>query len=528
MKNMKKIIIQILLILMYSLGWGATYYVDSSVTDTYVASATPDFTTYNPVTFATDTGSDLVYKTIADLNVKTWSAGDFIYFRKGQTWTEQLNIAQSGSAGLPITFDAYGTGAKPIIDADDTRNYCILASDDLSYITLKNLAVKDSVLYNIRFPGTTGSHIVMSGVDSSGGAAGISVLGKSNSNYSDIAVTGNTAATRAGFGLSGAASDITLLRISVSTSAYRGFALLNITGLTGSYLTAFENTDTGLILDSCDTVNLSYCTLYDNTLSGFDTPTTNTDVTLDHFNVYGNAQDGIAFHGETLGTNIVQYAIIHDNGGAGATSGDGFTLHSTASASLIYSILYNNWKSGIAITGSGSGNIYNNTIYNNYEASVAGNYGMVFQSATGTWDIRNNIVKHHELEMSVDNGCTGTAAWTIDNNLYHDSRGGNAFTWKATNGNFAAWQGASGKDASSINADPQFYSVSTPDFRILGSSPAINKGVNVSLVLDYEGKTVPHGIGELPDIGAYEFYPYGNIPGITTVPTGPGYNIIGE
>ena len=96
-----------------------TYYVDSSITDTNVGSATPDFTTYNPTTFATDTGSDSVYKTIADVNLKSFSAGDNIYFRKGQTWREQLTVPASGSAGNPITFGAYGSGDPPLISGAD-------------------------------------------------------------------------------------------------------------------------------------------------------------------------------------------------------------------------------------------------------------------------------------------------------------------------------------------------------------------------------------------------------------------------
>ena len=39
--------------------------------------------------------------------------GDSILFRRGDVWNESLAPASSGSAGNPITFDAYGTGAAP-------------------------------------------------------------------------------------------------------------------------------------------------------------------------------------------------------------------------------------------------------------------------------------------------------------------------------------------------------------------------------------------------------------------------------
>jgi hypothetical protein len=95
------------------------YFVDSAIVDTNVASATPDFTAYNPITFSVTTGVQSVYKTIADINACTFAAGDTILQRCGQEWREQLTVPSSGSAGLPITFGKYGSGADPIITGGD-------------------------------------------------------------------------------------------------------------------------------------------------------------------------------------------------------------------------------------------------------------------------------------------------------------------------------------------------------------------------------------------------------------------------
>jgi hypothetical protein len=57
----------------------------------------------------------LAWETIAKVNGSSFSAGDSILFKKGCTWREQLTVPSSGSAGNPITFGAYGTGADPII-----------------------------------------------------------------------------------------------------------------------------------------------------------------------------------------------------------------------------------------------------------------------------------------------------------------------------------------------------------------------------------------------------------------------------
>lgn len=55
------------------------------------------------------------WKTISKVNAASFSAGDSIHFKRGEVWRELLDIPSSGSAGNPITFGAYGAGAKPRI-----------------------------------------------------------------------------------------------------------------------------------------------------------------------------------------------------------------------------------------------------------------------------------------------------------------------------------------------------------------------------------------------------------------------------
>ena len=61
----------------------------------------------------------LAWKTIAKVNAippTALPAGSAVYFKCGETWREQLTVSSSGSAGSPITFSSYGTGAKPVIN----------------------------------------------------------------------------------------------------------------------------------------------------------------------------------------------------------------------------------------------------------------------------------------------------------------------------------------------------------------------------------------------------------------------------
>jgi hypothetical protein len=86
-----------------------------------------------------------------------------------------------------------------------------------------------------------------------------------------------------------------------------------------------------------------------------------------------------------------------------------------------------------------------------------------------------------------------------DNNLFF----GGANGWQdrgVTMATLVAWRASSGQDGRSLNSDPLF--VSSSDFRLKPSSPAIDAGVNVGLTKDILGVAIPQG--SAPDIGAYE------------------------
>ena len=61
--------------------------------------------------------SSTPWKTINKLNsiFSSIQPGDQILFERGDVFYGSINITKSGSSGLPITFDAYGTGINPVI-----------------------------------------------------------------------------------------------------------------------------------------------------------------------------------------------------------------------------------------------------------------------------------------------------------------------------------------------------------------------------------------------------------------------------
>jgi len=79
----------------------------------------------------------------------------------------------------------------------------------------------------------------------------------------------------------------------------------------------------------------------------------------------------------------------------------------------------------------------------------------------------------------------------------------------ATYAGFSSYQSATGKDAHSHFADPQYFDLSStpPKLDVQSTSPAVNAGINLgsSLVgtVDYAGKQRVNVNGQI-NIGAYE------------------------
>jgi hypothetical protein len=87
---MKRYIFLLLFVLIPSFAFGATFYFDTTCTDTNPASGTPDGTNYDPTGPSCSGGSDSYYVTLADFNVTNWGTSAEILFRRGQTWSGAL------------------------------------------------------------------------------------------------------------------------------------------------------------------------------------------------------------------------------------------------------------------------------------------------------------------------------------------------------------------------------------------------------------------------------------------------------
>lgn len=83
----------------------------------------PFFSEAQTTYYVSATGSDAnngtstatPFQTISKVNGLTLSAGDNVFFKRGDSFYGNIIVSNSGTSGNPITYGAYGTGAKPII-----------------------------------------------------------------------------------------------------------------------------------------------------------------------------------------------------------------------------------------------------------------------------------------------------------------------------------------------------------------------------------------------------------------------------
>ena len=97
------------------------------------------------------------FKTIAKLNSLVLTAGDTIFFKKGDTFIGQILISYSGSVGFPIIYDSYGTGDLPILTASNGKNGIADPLSTIKIIGKQYLEFHNLTIENERFDSEVGS-----------------------------------------------------------------------------------------------------------------------------------------------------------------------------------------------------------------------------------------------------------------------------------------------------------------------------------------------------------------------------------
>ena len=512
----------------------ASYYVDATLGDDS-----------NPGTQAQP------WKTISKVNSTSFSPGDNIYFKRGETWREQLNVPSSGSDGNPITFGAYGSGDRPIIhggttipsdewsgpDANGVYSYSY--SGDIWFVTEDNsliLHASDSTcsdgnwywdnandtLYYKPTSGTPSDHVV----DRVTRAACIKM---NNRQYIELE---NLNLIISYSGIEGSAPNSSINNITISycdiSKCRNGIWFEGRNGNDNSYITIshcnISNCGESIFLGAyaSATEKHSHCTISNNTIqnTGITTGSELWDeflsgdleaIGLQNINnstisrniITGGAVDGgiVVWTAETSTSNDneIKRNYLKDLDGAGVIPGGAYT-NNTTNNTVAYNIIVDCGQGssppygGLRLNRSQSPS---NKIYNN--VLVGNDINLYLYSLTDYYIIKNNIsynpVNYHvRRDGEIGNNI-------LDYNCYYPDTG-TKFQLDGSDYDFSGWKTQTGQDAHSISQDPLFVDADYNDFHLQPASPCIDAGVNVGLTEDYEGNSVPWGEGV--DIGAYE------------------------
>ena len=530
------------------------YYVDNTIADTHVANATPDFTTYDPVTFSTSTGTASVYKTIADVNTLHLSPGDRVLFRKGQMWRGLLTVPASGRKGSPITYGAFGSGMAPIINGSDVvsawtdnttagvANTWSAAMSTEPKIVLFNGTIgtqvgsvaacdadkkwywADNKLYTY---GTVNPNTTYPGqIEAGQRDYTIKMSGK---NY--ITVTGihATKANKVGICLDAYGAD------AIGVSILGNLLDYNAEG--GMWAIAYVGTISDLLVSDNEAAFNGAFGMRGNAPDATGSLTNSTwSHNLTHHNCWSSQIDyaGMKWFGRYVKNQIIEHNESHHNGAGRTYTGntgwgiyvdtvgsgniirynkvygnlfDGFNIEKSTGVKLYYNLSYGQTTgAGIQVdTDVHNNEIYNNVCYGNrdgiwitsWESKKAG-------GVTGNL-VKNNILAGNESRaLRVLNGGENDGTNGSGNVYTYNALGlavANFIEWGSSvyKLTYAAWETAYGGTTHSVQADPLF--ISTSDFHLNAASPCINAGVNVGLTIDYAGNE----IRGLPDIGAYEY-----------------------
>lgn len=112
-------------------AWPAVYYVDR----------TGGSDTQN------GTSPDSAWSSLGHVNHTLFAPGDYVLLKRGQTWTEPLIIASSGTDGVPVTYGAYGSGARPVIDGSgfqSSRQLDVVSINNATNVVLSSLDLRNS------------------------------------------------------------------------------------------------------------------------------------------------------------------------------------------------------------------------------------------------------------------------------------------------------------------------------------------------------------------------------------------------
>jgi hypothetical protein len=501
-------------------------------------------------------GITLPWKTLAKVGASSFSPGDNILLKRGDTWHETLTIPSSGGSGNPITFADYGSGAKPIIDGSTTVGGAWTSDGGQVYRTSWSFASNNVLQNDVPLLRKTSRAAMTAGSFFFNPASSL------------LYVWTFTGASPAGFTIDASTNGpqyygiirginkdhIVIQNLQIIKTNYTGVYFeeaddITVTGC--DFVSTFQNTIT--LVGNLGQTNSSNVTVSNNTLTNCGTGRGLTG---------GGESECVGINAQGWQTGSITDNVITNQGGEGIQILSGATGITVDGNSVV-----NPYVTGIYVSsGYGNGgNVTNIVVSNNYvelgAMSISPNYSISTESATDRIDtvaFHHNISKGNGTAMGgllfgagqygapirnckifhnvfvydiygikafgptddtsnhfgnniISVGVNGRAYWVgtrafsnalanynIDYDLMFGPSSGTLIVEWGT-GTFytlAQWRANSTNGDHSIVANPLF--VSSSDYHLQAGSPCIDAGVVQSGV----GQSI---VGAAPDIGAYEF-----------------------
>jgi parallel beta-helix repeat protein len=374
-------------------------------------------------------------------------AGDTVLVKSG-IYNEWVEIKNSGSAGKPITFKAY-PGHKPVIDGtginvpSDPYWKALIYSIGKSYITIDGFEVRNSDEVLIR----------MRAEDQN--SPRVSNLIVRNSK-----IHGNSQNDRNG---------------------------VHFEFVDHSFIENNECYDSGwncISLESCNNVDIQRNYVHNNPKHA-------------GINVFPKTYEDPQ---KLYWGNDILYNVVSNIGNPGAAVYTRFQTDNVIMGNLINGnstgLLFDHNHTGTTYIHAANTKVLNNTIVNN------GYFGFRTINASNV-TLKNNIIAYNgSADVAFESGTTGGSS--ADYNHYYSTV---KLKWGATTyTSLSSWASNTSNDQHSRDANPAFVNLTSSDFALTSTSPAIDAGSDVSsygLVSDLSGKLRPQGKGY--DLGAYEY-----------------------
>lgn len=386
---------------------------------------------------------DTAWQSATPINARTFAPGDTVYFKRGVTFSNfKVTLHnESGTDGNPITFDAYGTGADPILDGG-TQNRIFDIRNSASYITIQNLVLQNPTesgiflftgtftglnFNNLTITGTSTAGILFQSASSASGiydnltiqgfATGMNFSESSGDTLSNLSITAGTIGLRMGTSL------LTVSNVILEDSSIRGIS---------GQCVYFGNIDGATI----DSVNGDNCGA-----EGIYFVNSNADVSINDSSFSDNAGRGIRFTGKATGASITSTEVSNNDS-------DGILLTGGSSGSEFSDLTVNgNGLTGINATLGGSSDTLtiSSSEFNNNGASSesngvaingsAGSATLSYVTANGNtndgFGIHNGPTVNIDNAIANENGVDGVGS-DGDGYSFHSTSSGtisNSYAW---------------------------------------------------------------------------------------------------